>query len=220
MEDLDAIDRAIAALEAQRDILGDEVVATALRPLEQRRAALSAEHAGGERRLVTVLFADLVDFTVMSAGTYPKVVAGGRAGYDPVVATVTIKRRGTTTHDFATRRDWAASSSGASIAGFTGPNFTPYGCGPGGAIDLSYATGWGSTSDDDPTDTTYTVTPKSVVVALPRAIDVGQFGVDPTATCGDAGSASTKDYRIETSTNGTTWTVANTGTFTAANREG
>ncbi len=53
---------------------------------------------------------------------------------------------------------------------------------------------------------------------MPRAIDVGQFGVDPTATCGDAGSASTKDYRIETSTNGTTWTVANTGTFTATNR--
>ena len=64
--DLAALDRAVAALEAQRSVLGDEVVEMALAPLRERRAALLASQLGEQRRLVTVLFADLVDFTVLS----------------------------------------------------------------------------------------------------------------------------------------------------------
>ncbi len=60
------LDEAIAALEAQRAVLGDAVVATALRPLLERRAALQAPELGEQRKLVTVLFADLVGFTVLS----------------------------------------------------------------------------------------------------------------------------------------------------------
>lgn len=63
--ELDAVDEAIAALEAQRDTLGAAVVDTALAPLRARRDLL-AGHRGENRRLVTVLFADLVDFTVLS----------------------------------------------------------------------------------------------------------------------------------------------------------
>jgi len=66
VDDLASVDRAIAALEAQRAALGDDVVDTALRPLHERRAALSAAATGEQRKLVTVLFADLVDFTTMS----------------------------------------------------------------------------------------------------------------------------------------------------------
>ncbi len=66
MDDLDSVDRAIAALQAQRAILGDDVVDTALRPLQERRAAQRAAATGEQRKLVTVLFADLVDFTAMS----------------------------------------------------------------------------------------------------------------------------------------------------------
>ncbi len=66
MESAAAIDEAIAALEAQRALLGDAVVDTALRPLRQQRAELEAGAATEQRKLVTVLFADLVDFTVLS----------------------------------------------------------------------------------------------------------------------------------------------------------
>ena len=64
-DEIASVDRAIAALEAQRDILGDAVVDTALDPLRARRAELEASRTE-QRRLVTVVFADLVDFTVLS----------------------------------------------------------------------------------------------------------------------------------------------------------
>ena len=66
LDDLSAIDDAVAALEAQREVLGDVVVETALQPLRARRVAILAGISGGQRKQVTVLFADLVDFTAMS----------------------------------------------------------------------------------------------------------------------------------------------------------
>ncbi|MGN6610179.1 MAG: ATP-binding protein, partial [Angustibacter sp.] len=62
------LDRAIAALEGQRDVLGDDVVETALRPLRERRQRAERQLTGEQRKLVTVLFADLVDFTTLSRG--------------------------------------------------------------------------------------------------------------------------------------------------------
>lgn len=64
--ELDALDRGIAALEQQREALGDPVVDTALRPLLERRRRLTA-HAGERRKLVTVLFSDLVGSTPLTA---------------------------------------------------------------------------------------------------------------------------------------------------------
>ena len=72
MNDLDSVERAISALEDQRALLGDEVVATALEPLHQRRAELLARGTGEQRKLVTVLFADVVDFTVLSQALDPE----------------------------------------------------------------------------------------------------------------------------------------------------
>jgi predicted ATPase/class 3 adenylate cyclase len=63
---LETLDAAIAAIDGQRETLGDDVVATALAPLRERRAELQARLDGEQRKLVTVLFADLVDFTVLS----------------------------------------------------------------------------------------------------------------------------------------------------------
>ena len=54
------------ALEAQRPTLGDAVVEAALGPLRDRRAHMMLRSGGGQRKLVTVVFADLVDFTVLS----------------------------------------------------------------------------------------------------------------------------------------------------------
>ncbi|WP_426593446.1 ATP-binding protein [Cellulomonas sp. McL0617] len=64
-DDLAAVETAVRALEQQRAVLGDAVVETALAPLLARRDALLAQ-PGEQRRLVTVVFADLVDFTVLS----------------------------------------------------------------------------------------------------------------------------------------------------------
>lgn len=148
------------------------------------------------------------------AGTYPKVVATS-PGYDHQETTITITA-GTTRRDFALQRDWAASSGGATVAAFDGPDFSPD-CGPDFAINQSLGSGWGSTSDlvaglPGPD------TPKSVTIALPKAITVSQIAVDPNATCGDGGSAATADFRVETSPDGTTWTVAASGVFGVADR--
>jgi extracellular elastinolytic metalloproteinase len=148
-------------------------------------------------------------------GTYP-LVSVSLPGYDPLADSVKVIPRGTTAN-FTITRDWASSSGGATITAFNGPDYSPD-CGPAGAIDLSVGTGWGSTTGDDDATPTNVMIPKSIVVKLPSAITLSSFSVDPSATCGDPGSSSTGDYRIETSSNGTAWTTAATGTFTAADR--
>src|SRR4029079_4606946 len=103
------------------------------------------------------------------------------------------------------------------VASFDGPDYSPA-CGPVGAIDNSQATGWGSTTGDDAGTPPNVFVPKSIVVDLKQAVDVAQFAVDPSATCGDGGSASTGAYAIEVSADGTTWRPAAAGTFTVARR--
>ena len=148
-------------------------------------------------------------------GTYSKLSVTG-SGYDPVTSSVTVGNNGAT-KNFSVRRDWAASSGGATIASFTGPDYAPA-CGPEGAIDNSQATGWGSTTGDDNGTPTNVFVPKNVVIDLQKQVDVSQIAVDPSATCGDGGSASTGQYTIEVSTDGQTWKPSNSGTFTSADR--
>lgn len=71
----DQIQAAIDALEAQRGVLGDEVVETALAPLKGQLARLSDPDGSGdsgERKLATILFADISGFTAMSDGGDPE----------------------------------------------------------------------------------------------------------------------------------------------------
>lgn len=74
MAEIDRLEAAIAALEAQREGLGDAVVDAALAPMREKLAKL---RAGGEapdqqRKLVTVLFTDIVDSTKMSLNRDPE----------------------------------------------------------------------------------------------------------------------------------------------------
>jgi len=149
-------------------------------------------------------------------------VAATKPGYDQQVAPMRV-RTPVVTRNYALRRDWAASSGGAGVAAFTGPDFTPFGCGPGAAIDQSLGSGWASTSVDTPGS--LVVTPKYVVVRLPQPVDVSTFGIDPGATCGDGPTAGTKDFRVETSSAATlpapadpSWQLAAQGTFTSADQ--
>jgi extracellular elastinolytic metalloproteinase len=149
--------------------------------------------------------------TGVVAGTYQSVVAG-RDGYDPQSAALSV-HAGPNTRGWELRRDWAALPGGAEVVGFTGPDLTASGCGPPAAIDQSSGRGWTSTADfvDD------TATPKSVTVRLPRPVDLTAVDIDPADEC-IAGSASTAGYRLETSSDGSTFTLAAAGTFTADDR--
>jgi extracellular elastinolytic metalloproteinase len=150
------------------------------------------------------------------AGTYPDVNASA-AGFDRSVATVTIAP-GTLTQNWVLRRDWASIFGGASVFDFNGPDYTDFGCGPSGAIDQGSGSGWGSTTDDDLADITGNTTPKFVVIELPTPVDVSEIAVNPSNTCGDPGSSSTRGYRVETSTDGSTFTPLTDGVFYLGNR--
>jgi class 3 adenylate cyclase/tetratricopeptide (TPR) repeat protein len=73
-ERLGQLSAAIAALEAQRALLGDAVVDVALAPLRRELAALSAPESSAVQKLkqVTVLFVDVVGSTAMGQGLAPE----------------------------------------------------------------------------------------------------------------------------------------------------
>ena len=70
--EVEKLEQAIAALEAQRQILGDQVVEVALTPLREKQAALRGNVLSEQRKLVTILFADLAGFTTLSARLDPE----------------------------------------------------------------------------------------------------------------------------------------------------
>ena len=151
-------------------------------------------------------------------GTYKKVVAT-KGGYFGEAQPATAVRQGDFSGgdatNFSLTRDWAATGGGAEVTDFNGPDYSPQ-CGPEGALDTSLTTGWGS--DSDTADNPGVFVPKHITVSLPRPVDISSFAVDPSATCGDGGSASTGDYKIEVSSDGTTWVTAAQGHFGKADR--
>ena len=134
-------------------------------------------------------------------GTYAKVFARG-AGYDEQSATLSIPSH-PVVKNWAVRRDWAAASGGATVVGFTGPDYTPA-CGPAKLIDQSQGSGWGS-------DTA--AGGQQITLHLYGTVDISQLVINPSATCGDDTTASTAGYRVETSPDNVTWTQAAAGTF-------
>ena len=82
-------------------------------------------------------------------GTYPKVFARG----GPVTTSRSRRCRiaSRAQHvNWALRRDWAASAGGATIADFTPPDYTPFGCGPAALIDQSQGVRLGQRRADQP----------------------------------------------------------------------
>ena len=97
-EQVARLEAAIAALEAQWTILGDEIVETALIPLRQQLAGLcgtpgrpSLPALAGERKLVTVMFADVSGFTALAETLDPEVV---RDLVNPCLTMVVSQRTG------------------------------------------------------------------------------------------------------------------------------
>jgi extracellular elastinolytic metalloproteinase len=136
--------------------------------------------------------------------TYPDVIID-RRGLDPIVLH-DVRVNGTKKIHRAVTRDWAALDGGASLIRFTPPNYATFGCGPKAAFDRSVGVGWGS---DAPSAGGSGVTgPRSVVVKLPRAIDVTSFGFAPGATCGDPPNAGVEAFDIYTRTAKGDWILA------------
>jgi class 3 adenylate cyclase len=88
------LEQAIAALESQRGILGNAVVETALGPLREKLEALAARPDPEQRKLVTVLFADLVGFTAMSERLDPEDVRQIQQAYFAEITRPVMERRG------------------------------------------------------------------------------------------------------------------------------
>ncbi len=74
MTEIEKLEQAIAALEAQRSTLGDGVVDTALAPLREKLHTLEAQPSSPEhqRKLLTILFMDIVESTQMSRDRDPE----------------------------------------------------------------------------------------------------------------------------------------------------
>jgi extracellular elastinolytic metalloproteinase len=142
-------------------------------------------------------------------------VAAGGSGFEKQVKTVTVTRKPSIVN-WTVRRDWAASLGGAQLADFNGEDNSGFGCGPGQAIDMSQGTGW---SSDSVITSGTAIEPRFITVRLPAAVSLTSIDINPTGNCGDDPSSSAGDYRVETSADGSSWTVAATGHFGPANRD-
>ncbi|QEC47228.1 PKD domain-containing protein [Baekduia soli] len=144
-------------------------------------------------------------------GTYPK-LGFAAPGYDALVKPVTVAGGQTAQADAALRRDWSAAAGGAAITATNDDLGAPFGCGAGALIDQSQGAGWSAENHlHDPSPRQPTAT-----IRLPQAITVESFAMDPANTCGDNASSATRDYRVETSPDGVSWTTAAQGSFAPA----
>jgi class 3 adenylate cyclase len=66
MTEREKLEGAIAAQEAMRATLGDAVVDISISALREKLAALDPAASSEQRKLVTILFADVSGFTAMS----------------------------------------------------------------------------------------------------------------------------------------------------------
>ena len=167
-------------------------------------ASLAGEAAFADR-LETVTAANGAYALGAPAGIYGALIVE-RPGYDSVsVRDFAVPGA----RDVALRRDWAASAGGGFVvrSGYDDSG-APFGCGLTKLIDQRTTSGWSAENVGDP----------QAVVRLPVAIDVTGIGLDPTNTCGNRESASTRGFRVETSADGSSFTTVLTGTFTLADR--
>ena len=106
--------------------------------------------------------------------------------------------------------NWASARGGATVTDYRRPRVhVPTAAGPRPPLDQSLGTAWSTLSGPGE---------KFLVVRLPSAIDITQFGLDPAEGCGDTAASATAAYMVETSVDGTEWTTAVNSVFTAAQR--
>jgi hypothetical protein len=160
--------------------------------------------------------------TGVPVGSYPKLGFQASAGFDQEVArNVPISQDTTTVRNMAMRRDWSSLAGGAQIAAISDDTGADFGCGGAQALDQSQGTTWSAFNPISADPGNPHAGPPTLTIQLPATITVSAFLMDPSAGCGDGASATTRQFTIETSTNGTTFQTAYNGTganeFTDAN---
>jgi hypothetical protein len=142
-------------------------------------------------------------FTGLDGGSTGSLVVTGPPGWErQSVDGMVLPADDLATQNVTLHRDWATPAGGASVSA---NDESVAGCPPAAAVDTDRATGW-SASASRPADA-----PPTLTVALPDAIEVRAFVLDPTSTCGHAAGAALGRYRIETSPDGATWATAAEG---------
>jgi extracellular elastinolytic metalloproteinase len=179
------------------------------RPLAGVRVGFGG-HTSGDAPLTGVTGVDgryvIADVPV---GTYPALTFAPAAGFDPAVETdVEVTDGGTTTRNVSLRRDWAAIGGGALIQSVSDDTSDEFGCGVDEAFDQRQGTGWSPFNPDSPRPDNPGTGDPQATVRLPETVDVSAFLIDPANTCGDDETAATREFRIETSTNGSTFRTA------------
>jgi hypothetical protein len=102
------LEQSIAALEAQRLTLGDAVVDAAVASMRKQLASLLAAAQPEQRKLLTVLFADLVGFTSMSERLDPEEVREIQQAYFNAV-TLPSRSRAAWSKSTSAMRSWPSS---------------------------------------------------------------------------------------------------------------
>jgi extracellular elastinolytic metalloproteinase len=167
----------------------------------------------GSYRAVTDAQGRYTIANVLPGGTYPSVGASA-AGYDPLLRDVRV-RPGANRVDWALRRDWAAGGGGSTVTDVSGADYSGLGCGPGASVDTSRRTAWAT---DVTLDAGGRMEPRHIAVRLPAEVEVSAVEIDPTNRCLSAADTSAGEFRVETSPDGRTWTVAAEGRFGSADR--
>jgi hypothetical protein len=126
-------------------------------------------------------------------------------GYEPSPLKISVQSP-TVTVNRAVHFDWASLSAGSSVQSFTPPNYSAFGCGPQGAVDLTDGSGWGSDAPGNGGSGVFG--PRQITIRLPRAVNVTTFAVDPSPACGDSTAAAVKAFKIETKTASGSFRVA------------
>jgi hypothetical protein len=146
-------------------------------------------------------------FTGLDPSTSGSLAVVGPAGWDrQSVDAIALPAAELGNQNVALHRDWAATAGGATA---TATDDTVAGCTSAAALDNDRGTGW-SASATHPADD-----PPALTIALPQAIEVRQLVLDPTSACGHDPGAALGRYRVQTSSDGTTWATALEGTLGA-----
>ncbi|MEA2125341.1 MAG: extracellular elastinolytic metalloproteinase [Solirubrobacteraceae bacterium] len=138
--------------------------------------------------------------------TYPRLTAGGPAGYASATASdVTVG--GDVTRDLTLRRNYADTRSGASVT-TAARDDTAFGCGPPKLADGDQSTAL-QTAAPGPGD------PRTFTVALSAPVADPEVLIDPAPGCSNPAAAALHGYALQASSDGVTFTTVATGSFGA-----